>query len=161
MGYARHGRRLGKFTTCLKYQRHLVRHDRRQPTAPGWDSGAAGSRRTAAAEHCDSLVRRRRLRISRLGEDRATRGKERRPPRDFSSTKFLVQVRGAYSILHWPNHNKPRVSKTITKPKISSKHCCEVLLLTTLVFGLGCLILCIKFLIEYQTRLYGTPSGLF
>ena len=61
------------------------------------------------------------------------------------------------------NHNKlPRVSlKTITKPKISSKHCCEVLLLTLLVFGFGCLILCIKFLIEYQTRLYGYPGRSF
>ena len=48
---------------------------------------------------CDSLVRRRRRRrISRLGEDRA-RGKERslrRPPRDFSSTKFLVRVRASF-----------------------------------------------------------------
>ena len=82
------------------------------PVAPcgGAASSAADLRRMAAqqaaAARCVSLVRRRRLRISRLGEDRAARGKERRPPRDFSSTKFFVQVRGAYSILPWPNHNK-------------------------------------------------------
>ena len=81
--------------------------DLRRMAARG--GGAVGG---GAAAHCDSLVRRRRLRISRLGEDRAARGKERRPPRDFSSTKFFVQVRGAYSILHWPNHNKPRVNTT-------------------------------------------------
>ena len=40
--------------------------------------------------------------------------------------------------------NQGSTQPAITKPKISSKHCCEVLLLTLLVFGFGCLILCIK-----------------
>ena len=131
---------------------------------------AAQCAAAAVAAPCVSLVRRRcRLRISRLGEDCERQRKTAATRLQFD--EILRPSQRCLPTLYYigPNHNKPRVSllyitlaQIITKPKISSKHCCEVLLLTIGVFGLGCLILCIKFLIsEYQTRLYGTPVGLF
>ena len=115
---------------------------------------AAQCAAAAVAAPCVSLVRRRcRLRISRLGEDCERQRKTAATRLQFD--EILRPSQRCLPTLYYigPNHNKP---------KISSKHCCEVLLLTIGVFGLGCLILCIKFLIsEYQTRLYGTPVGLF